>query len=162
MVYLEGNHSNRIERYIDANPACEGMLEVEKVLNLTKRRIEWVRSWSQGELFELGNCALHHGLYCNDHHAKKMVQRFNRNILYGHTHDVQTYSSHGHTASDVLIGGSLGCLCKIPQKYLKGGPTRWQHCVTVFEFDTVTGEFWFTPIRINDGRLIYNGRVFGG
>jgi len=73
-----------------------------------------------------------------------------------------TWSGYPHTASDVLIGGSLGCLCKIPQKYLKGGPTRWQHCVTVFEFDTVTGEFWFTPIRINDGRLIYNGRVFGG
>jgi hypothetical protein len=82
--------------------------------------------------------------------------------LYGHTHDVQIYSSHGHTASDVLIGGSLGCLCEIPQKYLKGGPTRWQHFVTVFEWDTCTGEFWFHPIRINNGRLIYNGRVFGG
>ena len=161
MVLLEGNHCFRIERLIDANPAIEGSLEVEKVLGLNKRRIEWIRSWSKGELFTLGKCAFHHGLYCNDHHAKKTVQRFNRNILYGHTHDIQLFSSHGHTAADVLIGGSLGCLCKVPQKYLRGAPTRWQQAVTVFEFDTATGDFWFNVIRINDHKLVYEGRVYG-
>ena len=57
MVLLEGNHCFRIEHLIDANPAIEGSLEVEKVLDLNKRRIEWIRSWSKGELFALGNCA---------------------------------------------------------------------------------------------------------
>jgi hypothetical protein len=157
MVYLEGNHEYRIERLIDAQPALEGSLEIEKVLNLTKRRIEWVRSWSQGQLFTLGNCSFHHGLFCNDHHAKKMVQRFGKNILYGHVHDCQIYSSHSHPA---LIGASLGCLCRIPQKYLRGAPTRWVQAVTVFEYETVTGEFWFTPIRVNNHRLVFDGTIY--
>jgi hypothetical protein len=58
IVWLEGNHEYRIERYIDANPALEGMLEVAKVLRLNERRIEWLHSWSQGQLFELGKCAI--------------------------------------------------------------------------------------------------------
>jgi hypothetical protein len=91
---------------------------------------------------------------------KKMVQRFNRNILYGHVHDQQTYSSHGYNASDVLIGASLGCLCKIPQQYLRGAPTRWVQAITIFEFDTGTGGFWFNPIRLRDHKLVYNGEVF--
>ena len=73
MVYLEGNHENRIEPYIDAHPAMEGLIEVDKALDLNKRRMKWVRSWSKGELFTLGNCSFHHGLFCNDHHAKKMI-----------------------------------------------------------------------------------------
>src|SRR5579862_2762600 len=42
LVYLEGNHEYRIERLIDANPAMEGVLEVEKVLPLQKLGIEWI------------------------------------------------------------------------------------------------------------------------
>ncbi len=83
MVLLEGNHEYRVTRYINAHPELEGLIEVDKVLNLTERRIDWVQSWSKGELFNLGNCSFHHGLFCNDHHAKKMVTRFGRNILYG-------------------------------------------------------------------------------
>lgn len=161
MIYLEGNHEFRIERLIDANPALEGSLEVEKVLDLNKRRIEWIRSWSKGELFTLGNCAFHHGLYCNDHHAKKMVQRFGKNILYGHVHDQQSYSSHGHPAENVLIGASLGCLCKVPQQYLRGSPTRWVQAITIFEYDTVSGEFWFNVICLCDHKLVFDGEVYG-
>lgn len=147
----------RIQRYIDAHPELEQMLEIPTVLNHAKRRIEWVPSWSQGELFTLGNCSFHHGLFCNDHHAKKMVQRFNRNICYGHTHDIQTYSAHGYPANNVLIGASLGCLCKIPQRYLRGSPTRWVQAITIFEYDTATGQFWFNPIRLIDHQLIFDG-----
>ena len=89
-------------------------------------------------------------IYTNDAHAKKMVQRFGKNLLYAHVHDQQCYSSHGHPAENVLIGASLGCLAKIPQQYLRGAPTRWVQAVTVFEFDTVTGAFWFNVIRLCD------------
>jgi hypothetical protein len=37
------------------------MIEVPTVLNLAQRRIDWVPSWSKGELFSLGNCSFHHG-----------------------------------------------------------------------------------------------------
>jgi hypothetical protein len=162
MVLLEGNHSFRIEAYIDQHLELEGMIEVEKLLRLNERRIEWVRSWSEGELFQLGNCFFHHGLYLGDFHSKQMAVKFKRNILYGHTHDLQVYSSYGYRADHVTIAASLGCLCKIPQKYLHGAPTRWTQAVTVFEFEPSTGNFWFNPIRICNHRLTFNGMIFEG
>jgi len=154
LVYLEGNHEGRITRYIDAHPELEGLIEVPTVLKLAQRRWEWVPSWSRGELFSLGNCSFHHGLFCNDHHAKKMVQRFGLSVLYGHTHDLQVYSSYGYPADNVLIGASLGCLCRIPQQYMRGSPTRWVQAITIFEYDPSTGEFWFNPLRLCDHRII--------
>jgi hypothetical protein len=89
-------------------------------------------------------------------HAKKMIQRFSRNILYGHTHDLQVYSSHGYPANNVLIGASLGCLCRIPQQYLRGSRTRWVQAITIFQYDTTTGAFWFNPIRLCNHQLIFD------
>src|SRR5262245_65877354 len=39
-VLIEGNHDERMERYINANPACEGMLEVPVALELKRRGVE--------------------------------------------------------------------------------------------------------------------------
>jgi hypothetical protein len=160
MIYLEGNHEYRIERYINAHPELQGMIEVENVLRLKQRHIEYVHSWSRGEIFRLGKCAIHHGLYCTDNHAKKMVQRFGTSVLYGHVHDYQVYSSHSIDPANVLVGASLGCLCKIPQKYLRGAPTRWSQGITIFEHDETSGDFWFQFLKINKGRLVHDGRVY--
>jgi hypothetical protein len=157
---LEGNHDYRIERYLDLHPELSGMLEVDKVLRLKERGIRWVKSWSEGEIFSLGKCWFHHGLFCNDHHAKKMLQRFNHSILYAHVHDIQLYSSHAYRPQDVMIAASLGCLCKIPQRYLRGAPTRWSQAVTLFTFDKATGHFQFDILRLNDHKLIHDGKVY--
>jgi hypothetical protein len=161
MIYLQANHEFRIEKYIDACPQLEGMLEVDKVLRLKDRKIEWIKSWSEGELVQLGNCFFHHGLYTNEHAAKKMVQAFNRNILFGHCHTFQVFTTHGYRADDVLIGGSLGCLCKIPQQYMRGSPSKWCHMITEFSFEPSSCDFWFNPIRIQNGKLCYDGEIFG-
>jgi len=71
-VLLEGNHEYRIERYIDENPQLRYSIEVEKGLNLKKRGFKWVRCWSKGEYYELGNALFLHGLYVGQSHAKKM------------------------------------------------------------------------------------------
>jgi hypothetical protein len=161
MIWCEGNHEYRIERLIDEHPVLEGMIEPEIVLRLKERNIEYIKSWSEGKTLRLGKCLFSHGLYCNDAHAKKHVQHFGSSILYGHTHDVQVYSSHAYGFNDAKIGASLGCLC-LPQKYMRGAPTRWVQAVTVFTYDKRTGNFWFEVLRINNHQLIYNGEVFDG
>jgi hypothetical protein len=162
MVYLAGNHEARLDAYIDQHPELEGMIEIPKVLNLNQRRIQYVDAWGKGELFQLGNVFLHHGLYTSEHAAKRMVQNFNRNILFGHCHSYQGFSSYGYRSSDVLVGASLGCLCKIPQRYLNGAPTKWCHMVTVLHVEPLSGNFWFQPIQIHSGKLCYDGKLYGG
>jgi hypothetical protein len=87
-VLLEGNHEERIERILDAMPQFEGLLEVKKGLRLDERAIEWVRAWSKGETYRIGNATFTRGLYTIMYHAKKMVDAWGESIFYGHTHDM--------------------------------------------------------------------------
>lgn len=131
-VYLEGNHEYRVEDYMDKHLELSGLLDVSKNLRLEERGIEWIRSWSKTEMFNLGNAFFHHGLYTNTHHAMKMAQRFGKCIYFGHTHDVSE-ASLAHLGSDkTIVGKSLGCLCDYNQVYTKGNPTNWQQSISVF------------------------------
>lgn len=159
-IYIEGNHENRIERYVDANPALEGMVEVPTCLEFGRRKIEWVPFWSKGKVYKVGKATFIHGRYTNDLHAKKHVHRYGCNIFYGHLHDVQTYSAEMMGEGNTLVGQSLGCLC-LSQKYMQGAPDRWQQAFAIFEF-LPSGNFNYNVIRIFDHRFIYAGKIYEG
>lgn len=159
-IFIEGNHDQRIERYVDANPALEGMVEVPTALEFGRRKFKWIPYWSQGTVFRLGKAAFIHGRYTNDAHAKKHVQRYGCNVFYGHLHDVQTYSAEMMGEGNTLVGQSLGCLC-LPQKYMQGAPTKWQQAFGIFEFFP-DGFFQYTVVRLFKHRFSYAGKVYEG
>lgn len=104
---LEGNHDERILRYIDANPQMAGSLEVPVGLHLIDRGIKWIPSWSTGEIYTLGNANFIHGKYINEHHAKKHVSRFGVNIFYGHcvSQDTEVLTPTGWVTREKVIPG---------------------------------------------------------
>jgi hypothetical protein len=63
MVLIEGNHDQRILRYIDAHPATEGMLEVPIALELDRRGIDWIPFWSKGDVYKIDKATFGHGRY---------------------------------------------------------------------------------------------------
>jgi len=162
MTMLEGNHDWRPESYIDKHPELEGTLEVERGLELRDRGVEWVRSWRDGTLYRVGEAFFTHGLYTGTHHTKKMVEAYCVNIFYGHVHDVQAYSKVMHGRGKVVVGQSLGCLCREDLSYIGNNPKNWQ---------LAFGEFWFRPnglfgysvVRIFDGVFVApNGGIYDG
>lgn len=159
---LEGNHDYRIERYIDEHPKLRESLEMEVGLNLNDRGIKFIRSWSAGEMLTIGRSNFIHGLYTNDHHAKKTVQAFGEPIFYGHTHDVQLYSQVMKGDNKTLVGQSLGCLCEYGQTYMQGRPSRWQQCFAVFHW-WPDGFFQYFPVMIFKHRFVSpEGAVYDG
>lgn len=159
-VYIEGNHENRVDRYVDANPALEGMVEVPTCLEFGRRKFKWVPFWSQGKVFSIGKATFIHGRYTNDAHAKKHVQRYGRNVFYGHLHDVQGYSAEMLGEGNTLCGQSLGCLC-LPQKYMQGAPDKWQHAFAIIDFFP-DGNFCPHVIKIFKHRFTYGTKVYEG
>jgi hypothetical protein len=159
-VVLEGNHEHRLERFIDANPAVEGMVEIPTALNFRERRITWVPFWSEGKGYEIGNALFIHGLYTNQHHAAKHVSRFNKNAFYGHLHSIQCFSAERYGEESPIVAQSLGNLC-LPQKYMRGRPSSWIQAIGVFQF-LPDGNFDYHVVRINNHRLIYNGKIYQG
>jgi hypothetical protein len=159
MILLEGNHGQRILRYIDAHPQLEGMIEIPNALELERRKIEWVPCWSKGDIYKVGKASFGHGRYISDGHAKKHVTVYGTSFFYGHTHSVDSYSLTRH-GSQTPIGQSLGHLC-LPQAYMQGTPDKWQTAFAVFDF-LPSGEFQHQFIRINNHQFVYNNKIYGG
>ncbi|MEA2036690.1 MAG: hypothetical protein U9O94_04230 [Nanoarchaeota archaeon] len=160
LTYLEGNHEFRVERYYDKFPVLRGQLDVDKCLNFKERGIKYVKCYTNGDVYQLGNAYFHHGLYINDHHAKKHVSNFGVNIFYGHTHDFQSYSKVLWGEDKTIVGQSLGCLCDYKQSYVKGNPTSWQLGFGVF-YIRPSGFFTYYTPRIFDYKFVApNGKIY--
>lgn len=161
IVMIEGNHEYRIERYLDANPQMEGMIEVPLGLNLKQRKIQWVPFWSKGQVYNIGKATFIHGNKLTNFHSKAMAYAYNRNVYYGHTHDVQEYSVETAGDDKTFVGQSMGCLCNYNQKYMRGKPNKWQQAIGMFHF---FDDGYFTPniIRIFNHRFYFNGKVYQG
>src|SRR5258705_8957295 len=90
--WIEGNHENWVEQYVDANPQLTGMLEVESQCHVAERGIHYVPFWRDNKnTVKIGKATFVHGQYTNKYHAAKMVDAYGCNVYYGHTHDVMEY-----------------------------------------------------------------------
>lgn len=156
---LEGNHEYRVERYLDANPQLEGMIEVPVGLELQKRHVAWVPAWSKGKVYNIGKASFIHGGKTTNFHTKGMAYNYGRNIFYGHTHDVQSYSVETAGHNTTYVAQSLGCLCRYDQPYMRGRPSKWQQSVSVFHFFE-DGNFNYNVIRIFNHRFFFGGKVY--
>lgn len=157
---LKGNHEYRVDRWVDRYPLVEGLVEPEIGLQLKLRQVKWVESYPKGELYKIGHLYATHGTYCNEHHAKKHVERYGVNVVYGHTHQVQQYSKVLHGKNKTLQGVSLGCLCRMDMPYLGGAPTSWQHAIGVAHF-LPNGFYSLAPVLIFNGEFVApNGRKY--
>lgn len=163
-IYLAGNHEDWIaqakgaklpelfdglaELFPDLDPNLSNLLGLED--------LEY-ELFPVNHLVRIGKANFTHGIYTGGSHAKKHVDMFKGNIYYGHLHDAQ---SHNVTSMDgPMEAQSLGCLCRLDAKFLKGKPNNWVHSFGVFEFfpdGTYTG---IVP-KIIEGRFSFNGKVF--
>jgi hypothetical protein len=171
--WLEGNHDERVGRYLAAHPELRGQIEVPLGLRLAERRWTWVPFWSKGLSVQIGKAMFIHGKYTNEHHAKYHVHHYNKNVFYAHVHDVSCYSrsSHGgyrrlpgsglYTSDQTtMVGQSLGTLCELNQDYMQGRPTNWQHAFATFFFFP-DGQFTYYVSLIFKGRCVGpDGRVY--
>lgn len=162
LTILQGNHDERPERLVDAQPQLRGRVETEHGLHLKKRGINWVPWWRDKRLtYQIGNAHFIHGLYTNQYHAAKHAARWGVNVFYGHLHDVQGYSVVLQGEDKTIVGQSLGCLCEYNQDYLQGAPSAWQQAFGAFHF-FADGFFTYNVVRIFRHRFYYGGQVFQG
>lgn len=151
-TWIEGNHEDRVNRYIAARPQLQGMIEVPNALDLDGRGIEWVPFWSKGVKLSIGKARFIHGRYTNKYHAHKHLERYGDNIFYGHTHDVQNITHEYDDRHSTPAAQSLGCLCG-PLDWMQGAPDKWQQAFATFYFFP-DGYFTYYVTRIFKARFV--------
>lgn len=158
-VFIEGNHCDWINDFLDEYPALEGILDVRKLLQLDK----W-KYIPQGGHHDLGKLTFIHGdtISGGEHVAKAAVINYERSIRFGHFHTFQTYSkTSAIDYKNAKTGVAVPCLCTKSPKYGEGRPNRWQQGF-LYGYVEDNGMFWDNVVVILDGRFVVGGKTYRG
>lgn len=168
-VFIEGNHENRLERYLcDKAPALFGVTSVYQLLNFDRRPNWQFVSYGPNQMTQIADSKLfarHEPLASS---AKATAGKALCSLAYGHIHRIEESHIVGldgtnHVAFSV---GWLGDKRKdAVYDYVKGH-NQWQLGFGAVYVDSSTGLFYHNKYHIleSDGKLscVVNGRFIRG
>ncbi len=151
---LEGNHENRLTRYIwkHAKELADGWVKtVPEMLNLRKRSIKctW-HELSNWQSCKIGNCIIHHGHYFNAHTAMGNLTRYPTSLITGHTHRFQFVSNGDRFSATLGHGSNEADTAHQPT------PTGWQQALGILT--VVNGKSHLEPIMVRNGECVLFGK----
>lgn len=158
LIKLEGNHDERIERWIDAVPALEGVIDYDVEFDFAGRGIAWHR-YRDGQPIKLGKLNMMHGYYHGKYPVAKTLDVYMGNVVFGDVHRFQTFSRGVPNYADEIQAWSIGCLCGLQPEYAKGRPMGWQNGFAVMYLHD-SGNFNLYPINIIEDTFTFEGRVW--
>ena len=156
VIYLEGNHEDRVNRYLDKNPEMEGMIEIPEQLGLKERKINWIK---MNGLYKKGTMYFTHGMYTNLHNAKKHLQTLGCNVCYGHQHGTQT-AMQNMKMQRPHMAYALGTLGDKAPSYMKNRPANWISQFGIFYWNTKTGGFNLYPVNIIKNKFLWKDKEY--
>lgn len=156
-VMLQGNHDERLDRFVEQAPAFEWLLSAEKFFRFKERGIDYYPVREQP--YKRGKLNMIHGWYANKYHAAKHLDKISGNLVYGHVHEFQTESKVLAAMGEEIAAWSLGCLCDKSPAYAKGRPMKWNNGFAVVYMDDL-GNFNLFPVRIINGSFMWEGERY--
>ena len=162
IVFIEGNHENRISRYTIANAgAFLGMVGVEDFIGVDKFNLHYVK-YDCDQLVRVGNTNLfarHEPIKGGMHHCKNTAEK-GANILYGHTHQLgRAPGVRGdNTITNAWSCGWLGNI-KHPMFKYRQGFSQWEQGFALVNI--LNSQDFFVKLRpIKNGQLELNGILY--
>ncbi len=150
---LEGNHEDRLRRYIwrNARELAGIVPSVPDMVGLRKLGIRTVwHDLANWRSCQIGDAFLHHGCFFSKHVAMANLDRYQCNFVCGHTHRFQHVTNGKYYSVTLGHGSNEYETAHIP------APMGWQEA-----FATLTvskGKTIITPILVNNATCIVNGR----
>jgi len=157
-IFHIGNHEGWFYEKMKMDLTCKDKLGVEDNIDLKKYKMTLVK---ENGIVNFGHLYFTHSTYLNDNHSKKTAQNYRKCLLYGHTHDIQSYMMHSPIdAREKILAKSIGCLCSHNPEYLEGKPNKWVNAFNV-AYVREDGSFNEYDCIITGGKFTApNGRVY--
>ena len=186
IIFLEGNHDCRMEKYVRNNaPTIATMRQVNSkypvnslphLMRFDELGIEYVSGYPASQYTINPRLIAVHGNKANSN-GSTALQYLNKNpmvsVLYGHSHRFELmYRTHNTPEGPKdNMAFSPGCLCRVDWAVpsYNGGVNIHEKPVTYYEnWQQGMGVLWYQddgffsvdPIRIHDGRAVYQGTEF--
>lgn len=159
---LQGNHSERLERYLAKN--CREIHEivrtVPELLRFKERnkkgKVKFVwHPLSNWKSCKIGDVYFHHGTYFDKNVAVTNLTRYpGIKFLQGHAHRYQCAAANGVWSVSLGHGSNAEKTAHIC------APNQWQQAMAVVNF--INGVGHFEPILVNDGEAVFRGQTIKG
>ena len=155
---LAGNHDEWLDAFVLEHPYLSNYT-FREACHIDARGYDY---HPYNEPVTIGKLTFIHGAYTTMNHAKKHLESYGNNIMYGHVHDIQR-----HTKTDLngtRAAWSIGCLKDMsPEKnrWLKGKLTNWGHAFAVIDWFE-NGDFIVNVVEIINGKTTLWGKVLKG
>lgn len=155
VVYLSGNHEDRVIKYVQKNPVLEGILSIEEICR--EQKVQFIPTNKQPHRF-LSDFFITHGLSINKYFASQLVQNSGSSIVQGHAHRTQSFS-YRYPDGRVITGFGLGTLGPLNPDYVQGMRiTGWTQSFGIL---SVEGQHWqFDTIPVTNGKCIVGGKLY--
>lgn len=136
LIYIKGNHENRLDRYLDTDPTFVGSVSIEADLKLKER------GWTVVEykdVYYVDGVAFTHipvssngSSIGNPTVAQKALRLFSTSVVFGHTHTLDHAAEHRHGSKHLCQALSVGCFFEKVDEYAQGSKTDyWRGLVTL-------------------------------
>jgi hypothetical protein len=159
-VFLVGNHEVRSDYILKAYPEFNKVLNYKERLNLKERG--WDASRAYLEPIKLGKINIFHGEFWGIGHLKKHLTHYQKNVMYGHTHQVCQDTLASPMREIPIWAASIGCVCNVAPDWQRGKSNAWQHGFSYGWFDEQSGDFDPVIKRIIHGQFHAEGKVYSG
>jgi predicted MPP superfamily phosphohydrolase len=156
--FLEGNHENRIRKYLMRHPELAGLesLTVQNLLHLRQLGISYV-PYDKGKM--LHGFLFKHGTKASTYTARHELDMENVSGMSGHIHRIQKHSKTDRTGQHVWY--TVGHLADAEQiDYFDQQVPNWQQGFGVVEINTRNKTYEAHQVVINNGKFQFQGKVY--
>jgi hypothetical protein len=189
IVWLAGNHEERLSSAIIDNataafglrqgrsPESWPVLSIPHLCRLDDFDIEYRPGYPAADVWITERLRVIHGdrVKGSGSTADKYLGEIKSSVVYGHVHRIERAhrTRRDHDGPREVMAASPGCLARIDGAVpstkqgidLDGRPLvsheNWQQGLAVVPFDESTGEFDYEQVRIDSGRAMWRGRLYG-
>jgi predicted phosphodiesterase len=160
-IWIDGNHENRLERYLqDKAPELFSLIGIPNLLRLEERGWEYV---PYKQSIRIGRLNLTHDIGSAGRYvAYKALDTFQANVATGHTHRLG-YAVEGDATGDSHVSHMLGWLGDVEQidyAHRVRANREWALGFGYGYIDRRTGNVHLIPVPIVAGTAVVEGRFY--
>jgi len=159
IVYREGNHEDRLMRYLRKHPELYNLrsMQMLDLLGVSNLRIE---HYGYKDIVEYHGFQVEHGDVVRKrgaYTAAAMMEKRLKSGIIGHTHRMGAHYRTIHKKTQVWYEN--GCLCSLRPEYVMGVPD-WQQGFSVGTYYVHKKDFVVEQIAIREDMLFFRGQQF--
>lgn len=151
LVYLEGNHEQRVERWCTGSDTQRAAWEALSPRLRYSDVVHWIPYLGELTRYVVGRglWAVHGWSHAAHAAATHLATAQSVSIVYGHTHRIEMASTRHHASGRLVSARSPGCLAKL--KGWQTSPISWGHGVCVAYTDGP--RHWIYTVEIHRGQV---------